>query len=201
MKLSNAVLSAALLLSATAYAGEWEIDPSHSQAQFGVKHMMVSTVRGEFQKLSGTVDYDEKNPTAAKIDVTIDASSINTREPKRDAHLKSPDFFDVEKNPNITFRSTKVEKAGKNKFKVTGDLTMRGVTRPVTLDTELTNTQKDMMGRTVRGVSAIGKLNRKEWGLEWNKAIESGGVLVGDEVKLQIDAELVAKAAAPAKTN
>jgi polyisoprenoid-binding protein YceI len=156
---------------------------------------MVSTVRGQFEKLSGTVDLDDKDLTKSSIQVTIDATSINTREPKRDGHLKSPDFFDVAKHPTLTFKSTKIQKRG-GKYLVTGDLTMRGVTKPVTLTVDtLTPPTKSPFGTTVRGVSATGKLNRKDWGLNWNKALETGGVVVGEEVQLQIDAELVAKVA------
>jgi polyisoprenoid-binding protein YceI len=196
-------LLSATLLSATvggiAHAGEWDVDPTHSSATFSVKHMMVSTVRGEFEKVSGTVNLDDAAPTKSTVEVVIDATTINTRNAQRDAHLKSPDFFDAAKFPTLTFKSTKIEKAGKGKYKVTGDLTMHGVTKPLTLEVEgPTAAVKDMMGRQVRGVSAKGKLSRKEWGLTWNKALEAGSVVVGDEIQIQLDAELVAKAAAPA---
>jgi polyisoprenoid-binding protein YceI len=183
--------------AASARASEWEIDPAHSTAQFSVKHMMVTTVRGQFDKVTGRVALDDKDPTKSSIDVKIDPATINTREPKRDEHLKSADFFDVKKFPEITFKSTKIAKAGKNKFNVTGDLTMHGVTKPVVLAVEgPTAEAKSPFGQTVRGVSATGKVNRKDFGLNWNKALETGGVLVGDEVTLQIDAELVRKDAA-----
>ena len=186
--------------AATAEASEWQLDPAHSAAQFSVKHMMVSTVRGQFHKVSGTVNLDEKDVTKSTVEVTIDAASIDTREPKRDGHLKSPDFFDVAKHPNITFKSTKVEKAGKNKLKVTGDLTMRGETHPVVLAVEgPTAPIKSPMGGLARGVTATGKVNRKQWGLNWNKTLETGGVLVSDEVQLQIDAELLPKETAAAQ--
>jgi polyisoprenoid-binding protein YceI len=184
------------LLSATssAHAGDWEIDASHSSAGFAVKHMMVSTVRGQFEKMSGTVKIDDQDPTKSIIDVTIDAASIDTRDAKRDEHLKSPDFFDVAKHPKITFKSKKIVKGANGKLLATGDLTMRGVTKPVTLQVEpLSQALKNPWGQTVRGVSATATLNRKDWGLAWNKALETGGVLVGEEVQLQIDAELVAK--------
>jgi polyisoprenoid-binding protein YceI len=194
---------AALALSLTggsAVAAEWQIDPAHSSAQFSVKHMMVSTVRGNFQKVSGTVSLDDQDVTKSSVEVTIDAASIDTREPKRDAHLKSPDFFDVAKYPTLTFKSTKIEKAGKDKFKVTGELTMHGQTHPVMLLVEgPTAPIKTPWGTVTRGVSATGKLNRKDWGLNWNKAIEAGGVLVGDEVQLQIDAEMGPKPAQAAQ--
>ncbi len=181
------------LAAGTAGAAEWTIDPAHTTAGFAVKHLMVSTVHGAFGKTTGTVSLDEKDPTKSSVDVTIDASTIDTREPKRDAHLKSADFFDVAKFPNITFKSTKVEKDGAN-YKVTGDLTMRGVTKPVVLTVVgPTGPSKSPWGQTVRAVSASGKINRKDWGLNWNKALEAGGVLVGEDVTLEIEAELVKK--------
>jgi polyisoprenoid-binding protein YceI len=177
---------------------EWEIDSAHTAAHFSVKHLMVSTVRGQFRKVTGRAWLDEAELTRSRIDVGIDAASLETGEPKRDAHLRSADFFDVEKYPRLTFQSTRIEGEGEE-FTVTGDLTMHGVSRQVTLKVEsLSPPMKDPYGRLVRGVSAVGKLNRKDWGLGWNAALETGGVLVGDEVKLQIDAELVAKAPAAA---
>jgi polyisoprenoid-binding protein YceI len=194
-------LQAALLALApigAAAAGEWEVDAAHTTAQFAVRHMMVTTVRGQFDKVSGTVRLDEQDPTRSTIAIRIDAATINTREPKRDEHLRSADFFDVAKHPEIAFRSTKIEKAGQDRYRVTGDLSMRGVTRPVILTVEgPTPAVKNPWGRLVRGVSATGKINRKDWGLTWNKALETGGVLVGEEVDLQIDAELVQKPAVP----
>jgi polyisoprenoid-binding protein YceI len=187
-------LSAALV-GGVASASEWTIDGSHTTAGFSVRHMMLSTVRGAFEKVSGTLQLDDKDISKSKLEVVIDAASINTREPKRDAHLKSPDFFDVAKTPTITFKSTKVEKGEKGKLKVTGDLTMHGQTHPVTLTVDtFTPPMKNPWGVQVRGVSATGKLNRKEWGLNWNKALEAGGMLVGEEIDLQIDAELNGKA-------
>ncbi len=177
----------------TAAPAEWEIDSAHTRAHFSVKHLMVSTVRGQFKAVTGTVALDEADLTRSRVQVEVDAASIETGEPKRDGHLKSPDFFDVAKFPKLSFRSTRIERAG-DEFKLTGDLTMHGVTRPVTLTVDsLSAPTKDPYGRLVRGVSAHGKLNRKDWGLAWNAPLETGGVLVGEEVKLQIDAELVAK--------
>jgi polyisoprenoid-binding protein YceI len=198
MTIKTMMLVAALVLSSgAAQASDWVIDSSHSAAQFSVKHMMVSTVRGQFDKVTGTVELDEKDPTKSKIDVVIDAKTINTRDAKRDAHLKAADFFDVEKHPTLTFKSTQIEKAADGKLKATGDLTMRGVTKPVTLMVEpLSAAVKNPWGQTVRGVSATGKLSRKDWGLTWNKALETGGMVVGDEVTLIIDAELNPKSAA-----
>jgi polyisoprenoid-binding protein YceI len=182
-----------------AFASTWEIDPAHSNVEFSVRHMMVTTVKGHFQKVSGVVEIDDKNITKSSVEVTIDAASVDTREPKRDAHLKSPDFFDVAKYPVITFKSTKVEKAGTGKLKVTGDLTIHGVTKAVVLMVEGPSPAiKDPFGRTVRGVMATSKINRKDWGMTWNKALDTGGVLVSDEVKLELNAELAEKAAAPA---
>ncbi|HET6148514.1 MAG TPA: YceI family protein [Polyangia bacterium] len=185
--------------AAPSLASVWEIDPTHSSAGFSIKHMMVSTVKGQFAKVSGTINLDDKNPTKSTVEVTIDPSTIDTHEPKRDGHLKSPDFFDVAKYPTINFKSTKIDKAGKGKFKVTGDLTMHGVTKPVTLAVEgPAPAVKNMMGGMSSGVTATGKINRKDWGLTWNKPLEAaGGVLVGDEVGLDINLELVQKPEAP----
>jgi polyisoprenoid-binding protein YceI len=193
--LFTASLLLGLAFSSTVFASDWDVDPSHTTAQFSVRHMMVTTVRGQFDKVTGSAVLDDKDLAHSSVELKIDARSINTREPKRDAHLRSPDFFDTDKTPDILFKSTKLEKAGKNKFKVTGDLTMHGVTHPVVLQVEITEPVKNPWGMTVRGVSASGKLNRKEWGLTWNKALDAGGLLVGEEVQLQIDTELQLKAA------
>ena len=178
-----------------ARASVWEVDSTHSSVEFSVRHMMVSTAKGRFDKVTGTVNLDDKNPTKSTVELSIDPTTIDTHEPKRDGHLKSPDFFDVAKYPTITFKSTKIEKAGKAKFKVTGDLTMHGVTKSTVLTVEGPSApQKNMMGGMSSGVSATGKINRKDWGLTWNKPLESaGGVLVGDEVALTIDVELLKK--------
>jgi len=186
--------------TAPARASVWEIDSAHSSTEFSVKHMMVSTAKGRFDKINGTLNLDDKNPTKSNIELTIDASTIDTHEPKRDGHLKSPDFFDVAKFPTITFKSTKIEKAGKAKFKVTGDLTMHGVTKSVTLAVDgPTAPMKSPFGTTSSGASATTKINRKDWGLTWNKPLEAaGGVLVGDEVTINVDLELLSKAEAPA---
>jgi polyisoprenoid-binding protein YceI len=175
------------------HSTEWEIDPVHTSAHFSVRHLMVSTVRGEFNKVAGKVTLDEADPTRSRVEVEIDAASIDTREPKRDGHLRSADFFDVEKFPKIRFRSTHIERDADG-FALTGELTMHGVTRPLTLKVELSSAIKDPYGRVVRGVAVTGQLNRKDWGLGWNAALETGGVVVGEDVKLQIDAEFVAKA-------
>jgi len=188
-----AAIAAALVAGSagTALASDWNIDPAHTASQFSVKHMMISTVRGQFGKTTGKIHIDDADISKSNIDVTIDATTIDTREPKRDDHLRSADFFDVAKFPTLTFKSTHVQPAGDG-YKVTGDLTMHGVTKSVTLDVEaLSPATKNPWGKVVRGVSAAAKINRKEWGLGWNAAIEAGGVLVGEEVKLIIDAEMV----------
>lgn len=169
----------------------WNIDGSHSTAEFSVRHLMITNVKGRFGTLSGTVDYDPEKPEASQIDVTIDATSIDTRDEKRDAHLRSPDFFDVEKFPSLTFKSTSVKKTDDG-FAATGDLTIHGVTKPVTLEVEGPSDQnKDPWGNTRIGASATAKINRKDFGLNWNAALEAGGVLVGEQVKISIDVSLV----------
>ena len=191
-------LSSLFLSPALALAGTWDIDPAHSTVEFSVRHMMVTTVKGQFQKVKGTVELDEKDPSKSTVEVSIETASIDTREAKRDAHLKSPDFFDAAKFPALTFKSTKIEKAGKGKFKITGDLTMHGITKAVVLAVEGPSASiKDPYGRTVRGVMATGKLDRKDWGMTWNKALDSGGFVVSDEVKLDINAELAERGATP----
>lgn len=176
----------------------WEIDTAHSSAQFSIRHLMVSNVRGEFGKVTGTVVYDAKDPKKSTVEASIDVNSINTREEKRDAHLKAPDFFDVAKFPAITFKSKKVEPAGKGKMKIIGDLTIHGVTKTVTLDAEGPATEvKDPWGNVKSGAVATTKINRKDFGLGWNKALETGGVVVGEEVSITIDIELTKKAPAP----
>ncbi|MCS7041247.1 MAG: YceI family protein [Bryobacteraceae bacterium] len=172
-------------------AQKYTIDASHSKAQFAVRHMMVSTVRGEFSKMQGWVEYDEKKPEAIRIEATIDAASINTGEPKRDEHLKSPDFFDVAKFPSITFRSKSAKKTP-NGLAVTGDLTMHGVTREVVLNVEGPSPEvRDPWGNYRRGATATTKINRKDFGLTWNALLETGGVAVGEEVSITIDVEAV----------
>jgi polyisoprenoid-binding protein YceI len=183
-----------LAIPANVSATTWEIDPAHSTVEFSIKHMMVSTVKGQFEKVKGTVDLDEKDVTKSTVDVTIDLASVNTHEPKRDGHVKSPDFFDVAKYPTATFKSTKVQKTGK-KLKVTGDLTLHGVTKPVVLDVEGPSpASKTPFGTTVRGVHATGKIDRKDFEIGWNKVLDNGGVLVGNEVNLEFNAELSEKA-------
>ena len=168
----------------------WTIDPAHSAVEFGVRHMMISTVRGRFAKVTGTLVLDEEDVTRSKVEVEIDADSIDTREEKRDAHLRSADFFEVEKYPKLTFVSRRVERSGDG-LKVTGDLTIRDTTKEVVLDVEDLGRVKDPWGGDRASFSATGKLQRSEYGLKWNQALEAGGVMVSDEVKLIIEAQLV----------
>jgi polyisoprenoid-binding protein YceI len=169
----------------------WNIDPSHSNAQFSVRHLMISNVKGEFTGISGRILFNPQKPETLSAEATIDVSTINTREHDRDNHLKSPDFFHVEEYPTITFKSKRAEK-GSGGLKVAGDLTIHGVTREVTLDVEgPTPPTKDPWGNIRVGASATTKINRKDFGLTWNQALETGGVLVGDEIKITVDVELV----------
>jgi polyisoprenoid-binding protein YceI len=190
-QIALALAAVALATPALAQTSNWKLDEAHTHASFTIRHMVITNVRGDFDKVSGTVILDEKDVTKSKVEAVIDAASIDTRVADRDNHLRSPDFFDVAKYPTITFKSTRVEKAGEGKLKVTGDLTMHGVTKPVTLDVVgPTGEVKDPYGNARRGIAASATIDRKAWGLTWNKAIEAGPV-VGDEVKLEIEAELV----------
>ena len=169
----------------------WNLDPSHTYVGFSARHLMISTVKGEFMKSTGTVDFNEEHPDQSHIDVSIDAASIESRDEKRDGHLKSADFFDVANHPTITFKSKKIVSSSKTAAKVTGDLTIKGIAHEITLDVEHNGTAKTPWGTTSAGFSAKGKLSRKEWGLNWNAPLETGGVLVGDEIKIDVEAELV----------
>jgi polyisoprenoid-binding protein YceI len=170
----------------------YEIDPAHSSLQFSVRHLMVSNVRGTFTGVKGTALYDAANPSASSVEAAVDVNTINTNDAQRDAHLKSPDFFDVERFPTITFRSTNVEKKGGDLFAVTGDLTIHGVTKPVTLDvSEVSEQAKDPWGNARIGASAKTKVKRSDFGLTWNAALETGGFMIGDDVKLDFEIELV----------
>ena len=168
----------------------WKIDAAHSSAQFSVRHLMIANVRGEFTSISGSIQFDEANPANAKVEAEIEAGSINTHDEQRDTDLKSERFFHVEKFPKLTFRSTEIRREGSD-WKVTGDLTIRGVTRPVTLDVEVSPEAKDPWGGTRIAATATARINRKDFGLTWNAALEAGGVLVGDDVKLTLDIEAV----------
>ena len=193
----NQPMAAAIFAGLFALAGAafsqtvYDIDAAHSAARFSVRHMMVSNVRGEFAKLSGSVVYDPAKPDATTIDATIDAASINTNNEKRDAHLKSPDFFDAAKFPTLTFKSKRAWKADGD-LQVEGSLTMPGVTRDEVLRIDgPTAEQRDPMGNTRIGATATTQVNRKDYGLTWNKVLESGGVVVGEEVAITIDVEAV----------
>lgn len=195
-KAAFAAMSIAIV-SVPAFAAEptaWTIDTPHSAARFGVKHMMVSNVSGDFGKVTGTVHYDGKNLDKASVEATIDANSIDTRDENRDKHLKSPDFFDTAKYPTITFKSTKVE-PGKDGFKVIGDLTMHGVTKSVTLNAEPLSPEVKAQGGVHMGTSATTKINRKDFGLNFNKTLDNGGAMVGDEIKIDLDLEMKSKPA------
>jgi len=182
----------ALLLPTLASATTWNIDPDHSNIGFKVRHLMVSNVKGSFEKLTGVVDINDKDVTKSKVDVSIDTASINTNVQKRDEHLRSADFFDVATFPTMTFVSKKVAKAGKDKLKVTGDLTLHGITKQVVLDVEgPTAESKDPWGTIRRGAVATTKINRKDFGLVWNKALETGGVAVGEEIAITLEIEMI----------
>jgi polyisoprenoid-binding protein YceI len=180
-----------ILTSSATAQSVWNIDPAHSAAQFQVKHLMISTVRGEFGRLSGTVSYDGKNFTSVKAEATIDVASINTREKKRDDHLRSADFFDAANYPTIVFKSKRVEAVLGNNFNLVGDLTIRGVTKEIILAVEATPVIKGMGGESRIGAHATCKLNRQDYGVKWNRALDSGGVVVSDEVQVTLDMELV----------
>ena len=169
----------------------WTIDNGHSAVIFSARHMMLSTVRGRFHNFTGTVDFNEADPTQSSVDIQIDVTSIETRDEKRDGHLKSADFFEVEKYPTMTFKSTKVEKLGENHGKLHGDLTIKDITKPVTLDVEYHGLAKAPWGTTSAGFAGKTSIDRKDWGLTWNVALETGGILVGDKINIEIDLEVV----------
>ena len=180
-------------MTGTAIAGNrttWTIDPAHSTIEFVAKHMMITTVKGRFTELEGTIVADEENLVDSSVEVTMQAASIDTRNEQRDGHLRSPDFLDVENYPEVTFRSTDIS-GTKDEFKLTGDLTIRGVTRPITLDVEFGGEGKDPWGGTRASFSAHGKFDRRDFGLTWNVALETGGILVSNEVKINIEAQVV----------
>ena len=169
----------------------WKIDPAHSLIEFGVRHLMITTVKGRFGGVEGTVQLDEADPAFADVDVRIDAASIDTREPQRDAHLRSADFFDAEKYPHLTFTTKRPIKRRGNEFELVGDLTIHGVTREVVLDVTEEGRGKDPWGGERLGFSATTKIKRSDFGLTWNQALETGGVLVGDDIKISLDLELL----------
>lgn len=185
-------LATVLSLPAAAFAAPWNLDASHSEIGFKVRHMMVSDARGRFSKATATLDWDGKKLDTAKLSVEIDVASVDTRDEKRDTHLKSEEFFAVEKHPKMSFVSTKVKPAGKGKFTVEGDLTIRGVTKKVTLQAEgPRGPVVDPWGNTRVGFSARGKINRKDFGVNWNAALDKGGVVVAEEVFIELDAEFI----------
>lgn len=180
-----------LSLPAVAATTEWKIDPAHSSAQFAVRHLAISTIRGAFTKVSGTVQLDDQDVTKSSVDVTIDADSVDTRVPDRDKDLRSERFFDVAKYPTITFKSKKVEEAGPGKLKVTGDLTIHGTTKEVVLDVDgPTPAVKDPWGNQRAAANATTKINRQEYGVKFNAKMDTGGLVVGDDVAITIDVEM-----------
>jgi len=190
----TAGLAAALSLPAAAANSNWQIDPAHSSAQFSVRHMAISTVRGAFSKVTGSVVFDDKDVSKSTVEVTIDANSVDTRVPDRDNDLRSEKFFDVVHYPSITFKSKRVEQVAPGKLKVTGDLTIRGTTKEVVLDVEgPTAPMKDPWGNTRNAATATTKINRQDFGVKWNATLDNGGVVVGDDVSIIIDVELVKK--------
>ena len=171
----------------------WEIDPVHSEIAFSVRHMMVATVRGRFNQFQGIIEFDPAHPESGRVEVTIDAASIDTRNEQRDNHLRSPDFLNVEQYPTITFVSKRIEPLGDNRFRVVGDLTLRGVTKEVALEAEFLGVGKDPWGAERAGFTARTKLNRHDFGASWNVALEAGGFLVGDTLEVTLDIEAVRK--------
>lgn len=169
---------------------QWSIDPAHTTVEFAVRHMGISTVKGRFKAVSGTVQSTEDGRLVA-LEATLDAASIDTGEPQRDTHLRSVDFLDADNHPKITFRSTRVEPLGANRYSVEGELTMRGVTRPVRFEVETTDPVTDPWGMRRAAATATGKLNRKDWGLTWNQLLDFGALLVGEEVRFNLEVEAV----------
>jgi polyisoprenoid-binding protein YceI len=192
----TAGLAAVLSLPASAATSSWQVDPAHSAAQFSIKHLAISTVRGGFSKIKGTVSFDDKDVSKSVVDVTIDMSTVDTREPKRDDDLRSDKFFDATKYPTMAFKSTKVEQVSAGKLKVTGDLTLHGITKEVVLDVEgPTAPIKDPWGNQRAAASATAKINRQDFGVKWNKTLDNGGMMLGDDVSITIDIEMFQPAA------
>lgn len=173
---------------------EWTLDTAHANVEFSIKHMMITTIRGQFQELKVDVDFDEQAPDRSSVVARIKTASITTNQERRDGHLRSPDFLDTEKYPEMLFRSTSIAKVNDRDYRISGDLTIRDQTHPVVLDAELLGTVTGMQGGLLTAISADTKINRKDWGLSWNVALESGGWLVGDEITIHIEFELVAPA-------
>jgi len=192
----SAALAAVLAVSAAATTTTWQIDPQHTAAGFAVKHLMISTVRGQFKGVTGTINWEDQDISKSTVDITIDANTVDTSEPKRDADLKSDKFFDVAKYPTITFKSKKIEQVSAGKLKITGDLTIHGVTKEAVLDVEgPTPPVKDPWGNTRVAANATTKINRQDFGVKWNANMDGGGVVVGDDVAITIDLEMIKKAA------
>jgi polyisoprenoid-binding protein YceI len=186
-----AFLAAVLATSAPASTTTWKIDPAHTAAGFAVKYLMISTVRGEFKGVNGTVVWDDQDINKSSVDVTIDANTVDTSEPKRDADLRSPNFFDVAKYPTITFKSKKIEQVSSGKLRVTGDLTIHGVTKEIVLDVEgPTGPVKDPWGQTRVALNATTKVNRQDYGINWNNKMSDGGLVVSNDVNITIDLEM-----------
>jgi polyisoprenoid-binding protein YceI len=191
------VLTALLLTVAPAAAQTWQIDTAHSRAQFTVRHLMISDIRGDFGAVSGTVEYDGKDLATAKVKATIDVKSISTRVEKRDEHLKSDDFLDVANHPTMTFVSTAITPKGKGTYNMAGNLTIRGTTRPVTFELTQPAGPVTTRGTTKIGASASGRINRKDFGVKYHEVLDNGGLGVADEVFIQLDVELIQRAARP----
>ena len=184
------IAAAVLAIPALSHAAEWKIDPTHTTVSFKVRHLGVTWVQGEFQKMSGEVRYDRKNPGAAAANIVIDAATINTRNERRDNHLRSDDFLLVEKHPSITFKSRSVKNAGPDGFDFVGDLTIRGVTKEVVLKVADISGEATMRGIVKMGASATTRINRKDFGVKYHRLLDAGGLVVGDEVRISIDVEL-----------
>lgn len=170
---------------------KWTLDPAHTLVEFSVKHMMIATVKGRFTGIEGEIEADPADLTTANISASVSAAGIDTREEQRDGHLRSADFFDAENHPKLTFASKQVRHTGKDEYAVTGDLTIRGITREVTFKMVYEGTGKDPWGNQRIGLSIVGKVNRKDWNLTWNVALEAGGFLVGEEVRIEIQIQAV----------
>jgi polyisoprenoid-binding protein YceI len=191
-----ATIAATLAVSSPAATTTWQIDPAHTAAGFSVKHMMIATVRGQFKGVTGSVNWDDQDLSNSIVDVTIDANTVDTGEPKRDADLKSANFFDVAHYPTITFKSTKIERISAAKVKVAGNLTIHGITKPVVLDVEgPSGAIKDPYGNTRVALNASTIVNRMDYGVKWNAKMDGGGIVVGDDVNINIDLEMIKKEA------
>jgi polyisoprenoid-binding protein YceI len=175
---------------ATGARTQWKLDPTHTSVEFSAKHLMITTVKGRIADVEGTIEIDEKNPKNSSVEAVLKATSIDSRTTQRDDHLRSGDFLNVEKYPDIKFRSTRIE-GGSQEFKLTGDLTIRDVTRPITLDVTFEGQTKDPWGGERAGFSAKGKIDRRDFGLTWNQVLEAGGVAVGNEIKINVEVEAI----------